>query len=217
MINLRSSNDVLQGTVTIYDKSVLEGSFTRAFIALKELGLSKELNAGTDPTLSAFLSPSPVVGVEFEAKVDMRVTVEYTLLSLLDSSGLTFTVGDNIVSKTGIYNLFSGTNYIYIEKLYLIDKSKSTADSLWLTTPIEKTGVVYIAYYIEKCISVLYKIPERLKVLTFELDNCCGCRNAQTLSEAYRYMEALKIQADCNGCEELDSIFRELKDILNIC
>ena len=220
MIGLRTVNTALNGVIEVFDNSDLIDSFTRAIIELPSLGLSEELNAGSTPTLGAFLSPNSLSGVSFDAKVDEVLTIGYTLLSPLNNSGLTYTVGDNLVYQTGIYNLFSGTNYIFIlDKLYLIDKSMSSADMLFLESPIEDTtSTLYKAYYLEKCVTVIFDIPCKLKTLTFAFDDsCCGCKEEKTLSKAYNYLEAIKVHEECNDCDKQRTFLSKLKDILDIC
>lgn len=220
MIKLRTQNDVLNGVIELYDNSSLINSFQRAFIELPDLGLSEELNAGSNPTLSNFLSPNSISGIKFSTKLDKVLTLKYTLLSQIDNSGLSYTLGDNIVYKVGIYNLFSGTDYIYINKLYLIDKALSSQDQLWLKEPIQEvSSSVYIAFYSEQCITVLYQIPQELKKLTLQYSvNCCNdCIEGEILTKAYRYIEALKIQQDCNDCNTQREILQKLKKALQLC
>lgn len=219
MIGLRTVTDVLNSVIQCYDNSSFTETFTRAFLEVPNLGLSKELNAGSTPTLSAFLSPNSLSYVEFPFKNDEVITVLYTLLSPINNSGLGYTVGDNVVYKTGIFNLFSGTDYIYIDKLYKIDKSESTADSLYLTSTIDSWSPnVYKAYFMSKCITVLSDIPCKLKNMTLSMGhNCCDCEDGKTLSESFRILEAIKVGEDCNDCERQKLLLSQLKKILNLC
>ena len=218
MIQLRTVNDVLNGIIDLYDNSNLSDTFTRALLELPSLGLSEELNAGSTPTISAFLSPNSLSKVSFSARVDEVLIIKYTLLSPVDPSGLSYTLGDNLVYKTGIYNLFSGTDRISIaDILYIIDKSYSTADMLFLTSPIMEEGTVYKAYYLEKCVTVIYEIPIKLKDKTFNYDSCCDCNEGKTLSQSYLYLEAIKVQEECNDCEKQKLLLNKLKDALDIC
>lgn len=218
MINIRTTNDVLNGVLKVFDNSNLDDSFQKGIIKIQKLGLSKELDSGTTPTLSSFLSPNSLSGVEFDTRMDEILEVEYTLLSSLSNSGLSYTLGDNMVYQTGIYNTFSGTDKIFIDQLYTIDKSRSGADFLYLTSPIKASAVtIYKAYYIKKCIVVLFNIPEKIKDLMFSFNDCCDCKDGDNLCKALQYYEALKIQQDCNDCEKLRAFLAKLKQLLKIC
>ena len=218
MIGLRISNDVLNGTIQLFDNSNLSGSFSRAIIEIPVLGLSKELNAGSDPALSVFLSPNSL-GIVLPAKVDKVLTIRYSLLSQIDPTGLNYTLGDNLVKKPGIFNLFAGTDYIYINGLYKIDKVQSSADELFLITPIlENSSVAYVTYTTEICYTVLYDIPQKLKKLSFSFNGQCqDCVERKQLSEAFIYLEALKIQIDCNDCFNQNALLKRIKTLLDIC
>lgn len=218
MIQLRTVNNVLNGIIDLYDNSNLTDTFTRALIELPSLGLSEELNAGSTPTISGFLSPNSLSKVSFNTRMDEVLTIRYVLLSPVEVSGLSYTVGDNLVYKTGIFNLFSGTDRISIaDNLYTIDKSNSNADMLFLTAPIIESGTVYKAYYLEKCVTVIFDIPLKLKEKTFNYDNCCDCNAGKTLSQSYLYLEAIKVQEECNDCEKQKLLLNKLKDALDIC
>lgn len=218
MINIRTQNDVLNGVIQVFDKSNLTDTFDKAFIELPSLGLSKELNSGTTPTLSSFLSPNSLTGIAFNARMDEIVDVKYTLFSALSNSGLTYILGDNIVRQSGIYNLFSQTDYIYIDRLYTIDKSRSGADFLYLTAPIKSNATtVYKAYHTRKCVAILYDIPEKIKQLAMNFDDCCDCKQGEVLCRVLQFYEAIKVQEECNDCEKLKSFLDKLKQALNIC
>jgi hypothetical protein len=218
VINIRTTNDVLNGVIKVFDNSNLDDTFNKGIIKIQKLGLSKELDSGTTPTLSSFLSPNSLTGVEFDARIDEIVEVEYTLLSALSNSGLSYTLGDNMVYQVGIYNTFSGTDKIFIDQLYTIDKTKSGADFLYLTSPIDNSATtLYKAYYIKKCVVVLFKIPDAIKDLLFSASDCCGYEDGKTLCKVLQYYEGLKIQQDCNDCEKLRSFLAKLKSALNIC
>lgn len=218
MIGIRTLNDVLNGVIELFDNSTLAGNFQRAFIELTELGLRQELNAGSQPTLSDYLSLTSIKSVKFNARVDEVVTVKYTLLSELDRSGLSYTLGNNIVTKVGILNEFASTDYIYIGKLYKINRTLSTSDSLWLDNLIDVTsGSIYAAYYMEKCITIKYEIVKAVKALAFNFNNCCGCEDGKKLSDALKYIEAINVQQDCNDCEKQRKLLYRLKKLLNIC
>lgn len=220
MIGIRTFNDVLEGKINIFDNSNLTGTFDKAIVELPNLGLREVLDAGSTPTLSTFLSPNSLSGVEFPARLDEVLTLRYTLLTEISKSGLSYTIGDNIVYKSGIYNMFAGTNYIFIDKLYLIDREMSNQDTLFLTQPISADAEkVYKAYYIEKCVTALYDIPVAIKCLTLEFsDECCDdCSKGKLLTQVHRYWEALKVLEDCNDCDKQRKLLSKLKKALNIC
>ena len=213
-LNAIYNNDVIQ----VFDRSSLTETFTKAIIDLPILGLRKELDSGSNPTIGTFLSPNSIIGVEFPTEIDAVVTIKYTLLSPVNASGLSYNVNDNLVYKTGIFNLFSGTDRIFIDKLYYIDKVRSTADVLFLTEPIEGTGTVYLAYYLEKCIAVFNQIPCKIKSITFSMfEQCCNDKSKDTLDWAYRYMQAIKVQQDCNDCGKMKDLLHKLKNLLDVC
>lgn len=220
MINLRTTNDVLNGVLKVFDNSNLDdsNSLEKGIIKIQKLGLSKELDSGTTPTLSSFLSPNSLTGVEFDARVDEVVEIEYTLFRPLSNSGLSYTLGDNLVYQTGIYNLFSGTDKIFIDQLYTIDKSRSGADFLYLTSPIKTSApTVYKAYYFKKCAIAVYKIPQKIKELMFSFNDCCDCKDGDRLCKVLQFYEALKVNLDCNDCEKLRMFLAKLKSELDIC
>ena len=123
MINFKTTNNPILGTVLIENIPISTYHIpTRAIIKVKELNIKVELNSGTVPTLNSFLNTSN--NLLLNVQEDKVVNISYILLKSINLTGLTYTVGDNLINKEGISSLFVDTDYIYSDRLYKIDKNE---------------------------------------------------------------------------------------------
>ena len=121
-----------------------------------------------------------------------------------------YEVGDNIITRTGI--LADSGDYIYGDKIYKIDKDKSTANSLFLTEPIESEFyTLYKATRIVRDQQYIYPIEQELKMRILRR-GCCP----EDLTIAQSLLSLFKADIDCKDFDSQKSLLDKLKSELNI-
>ena len=212
MINIALTYDSNAGILKIADNSKLDDNIIKGIIKVRKPSSRIDLTSSTTPTLNQFLDEGFTFNIP--AKVDQVITVEYMLLVPLE--GTMFNDKETSIVKLNIFNEAKKVFHVYTgDKLYQIDKENSTMHDLIVTEPIQKKDeLIYLAYYVEECITATYNISRKLKEEVSNLDcKCMDCKdNTEKINKAMIYIDAL----DSASCDEQEKFLSCLKELFNI-
>lgn len=207
MINFDYEENINTKQLDIIDKSD-EFNFQKAVITLNELGLSKEINQSTNPRLIDFLNPNLNTKVSFDVSYDGLYTVDYYLFQAREA--VLYVLGSNIISAPNIYDSFIGFDYIYLDKVYEVDKTKSTDNTLYLKEPVTANStLVFKGKKATNYVPYLYNTKRELTKRVLNL-KCKDCTKEEAVyNKSFLQIKLVKSDIDASY-EEKKSLVDEL-------
>lgn len=200
MINFGYEENIDTKHLDIFDKSN-EYNYQKLVITVNELGLSEEVNQSTNPRLIDFLNPNLNTKISFDVSYDGLYTVDYYLFQAREA--VLYEIGSNIVAAPNIYNSFLGFDYIYLDKIYEIDKTKSTDNTLFLKEPvIDNSTLVFKGKKVTNYVPYLYNTKRELtkRVLILKYKDCI--KDEIVFNKSFLQIELVKSDVDASYDEK---------------
>lgn len=190
-------------------------NLSKIVLNLKELNTSVTVDATSNPNIVDYVSPTTNTNVSIGISRDGVFKLEYLMFSQIGSVDVV--LNDNIVTREGIYSEFTDVDYIFLDKLYEIDKSKCTDDTLWLKAPVkvfDGLAPVYKVYKHDDYVTYTCGIEKTIKGLILNKTPCNNC-NTDNICNVLQYLTALKIDK-CSSYKTKKAIFEKIASLMNI-
>ena len=210
MINFKCEDNCETQQLDIWDNST-EFDYQKAIIKIDDIQFKKEINQSTNPRLIDFLNPNLNTKLSVDVKDDGLVKVDYYLFKSVEA--VIYEVGSNIVAAPNIYNSFIGFDYIYLDDVYEIDKSKSSTQTLFLKQPVKATSSLYYkgkkaTDYVAYLCNTKKEVTKR--VLKLSVCKNCGCE----YSDLSKSLIQISLMGKSNNIT-LDNKKAIVKELLN--
>jgi len=190
-------------------------NLSKIVLNLKELNTSVTVDATSNPNINDYVNPNTNTTVSIGVSRDGVFKLEYLMMASVGSVDVV--LNDNIVTREGIYTEFTDVDYIFLDKLYEIDKTKCTEDTLWLKSPIKVfngLAPVYKVYKHDDYVSYTCGIEKTIKKMILDKTPCNNC-STDNICAVLQYLTALKIDK-CSSYETKKAIFSKIASLMNI-
>lgn len=210
MIDFKCEDNCETQQLDIWDSST-EFDYQKAIVKIEELGSEKEINQSTNPRLIDFLNPNLNTKISIDVVNDGLFKIDYYLFKSIEA--VIYDVGSNIIAAPNIYNSFVGFDYIYLDKEYEIDKSKSSTHALFLKQPVDAESLIYYkgkkaTKYTAYLCNTKRKVTERI----LKMSTCKDCSTEQSVLSKSLIQISLMGKNSTITTDEKKAIVKELLD-----